>query len=219
MSEKKDNLCKEEEKIVKEIRACEKRMKGAKIFAIILFILAIPSIVVPACSLFFVLFGIIILMCRIPNKKVIEKLTAMQSEGAFLVEDVTHIAGLPIGDLMPCKLMLGNEQCKIRVGTQDYKLSYNKIIAAEAASQEQITYASQGSAIGGLTGGLLLGVAGAVIGSRPKAKRMVDRTNYLIINYQSNEEIKAIVFEIPYAKKVVSIIKERMPRQSKEIEI
>lgn len=219
MSDQKSVPCKEEQKIIKEIKSCERRIKSAKIFAIILFVLAIPSIAVPIFSIFFIAFGIIIWMCQIPNKKVIEKLTAMQNEGIFLVEDVKHIAGLPIGEYTPCKLMVGNECCKIRVGTQDYKLLYSKVVAAESATQEQISYVSQGSALGGIAGGVLLGVAGAVIGSRPQAKRMVDRTNYLIINYQSDDGVKAMVFEIPYAKKVVSVIKERMPQQSKEIEI
>lgn len=53
------------------------------------------------------------------------------------------------------------------------------------------------SSIGGAVGGaLLFGPVGAVIGGRAKQKKSKNVTNYLIITYTDNNEIKYLGFEI-----------------------
>lgn len=55
------------------------------------------------------------------------------------------------------------------------------------------------SSVGGaISGAMLFGVAGAIIGGRTKTKKLKNVSNYLIITYRSDAEgeLKFIVFDI-----------------------
>ena len=80
------------------------------------------------------------------------------------------------------------------------------------------------SSVGGaVAGAMLFGTLGAIIGGRAKTKKVKTSTDYLIITYRSDEELKYIGFDTknnpPSAVKLVNEFKQNNSSSGVQIEL
>lgn len=106
-----------------------------------------------------------------------------------------HVNGLPVAEDMLCEVFSYPDRLEFKAGTTEITLSKEKItdmcIKTDTEIQNQ-TVSSIGGAIGGA---MLFGTVGAMIGGRAKTKKVKTVTNYLIITYISDGELKYIGFD------------------------
>lgn len=147
-----------------------------------------------------------------------ERSAKAQELGAQWHAEFLHTNGLPLAENTKCSLFLGNGQLTVAGAGQQFTLAADKItdIAITTDTEIQKSYASS---VGGAVGGaLLFGPLGAMIGGRAKEKKSTVVTNYLIITYQSNGEVKYIGFELQpqhmgAAKKLCKLFSDSRPSQ------
>lgn len=121
----------------------------------------------------------------------------------------THISGLDIGK-MPVSICLSKDGLLISAESikKEFKLSLNKIENIGNYNEVEIEKHLKSSVAGGIIGAATFGVAGAVIGSRPKEKKTKKVISYILIDYsdgqiiiESNDNV-GIVNIISYFRKL-----------------
>ncbi|WP_321993876.1 hypothetical protein [Clostridium butyricum] len=120
---------------------------------------------------------------------------------------IPHVNGLPIAENTLCQIYYTDDNIFIDGSGQSFNLSNEKISAIEIKTDVEIHKQYVSSVAGGITGAILFGPLGALIGGRVKDKKIKNTTRYLIITYTSNNEIKYLGFDITYTPKALEIIK------------
>lgn len=118
------------------------------------------------------------------------------SKKAKVTAKLNHVNGLPIAEKTLCKLIVSPNKLSIQGGGVNFDVDISKINAAEVKTDVEIANIVHSSAIKGVTGGLLFGPIGLVVGARPTNKEKRSNRYYLIINYtNASGEIAPIVFD------------------------
>lgn len=110
--------------------------------------------------------------------------------------DLNHVNGLPVAENVPCKLSYSSGGILVTTSGINFELSEKKITDITVKTDMEISKQYVSSVGGAVGGALLFGPVGAVIGGRAKQKKSKNITNYLIITYTDNSEIKYLGFEI-----------------------
>ena len=107
------------------------------------------------------------------------------------------VSGLPLIEESLCEVFSFPDRLDFRYGKTEITLLKNKITDMMVKTDMEITDMMVSSAGGAISGALLFGAIGAIIGGRAKKKKVKSITNYLIITYQddSKDELKFIVFD------------------------
>ncbi len=144
-------------------------------------------------------------------------------EGITVYTAFHHVNGLPIAENMLCEVFSYPDRLEFKAGTTEFKLSKDKItdicIKTDTEIQKQLV-----SSVGGaVAGAMLFGTLGAIIGGRAKTKKVKTSTDYLIITYRSDEELKYIGFDTknnpPSAVKLVNEFKQNNSSSGVQIEL
>lgn len=104
-------------------------------------------------------------------------------------------------------------------------LEYNKIVNVKCISDKEIIKKNKHTIGRSIAGGLLLGGLGAVVGaaSGVGTKKKTEINYYIVINYKSHNDMKAISFKIlPVSRKwdkLIDIIKEKANLKNNKTEI
>ncbi|MFR4998394.1 MAG: hypothetical protein ACLUDK_14380 [Clostridium paraputrificum] len=120
---------------------------------------------------------------------------------------IPHINGLPIAENTLCQIYYTDDNIFIDGSGQSFNLSNEKISAIEIKTDVEIQKQYVSSVAGGITGAIVFGPLGALIGGRVKEKKIKNTTRYLIITYTSDNEIKYLGFDVTYTPKALEIIK------------
>ena len=120
---------------------------------------------------------------------------------------IPHVNGLPIAENTLCQIYYTDDNLFIDGSGQSFNLSNEKISAIEIKTDVEIQKQYVSSVAGGITGDIVFGPLGALIGGRVKEKKIKNTTRYLIITYTSDNEIKYLGFDITYTPKALEIIK------------
>lgn len=128
-------------------------------------------------------------------------------EGITIYTAFHHVNGLPIPENVLCEVFSYPDRIDFKSGTTEIKLPKEKITDISIKTDTEIQQQLVSSAGGAIAGAMLLGSLGAIIGGRVKTKKVKTTTNYLIITYKNENELKYIGFDIqnnpPSADKLV----------------
>lgn len=107
------------------------------------------------------------------------------------------VSGLPLVEESLCEVFSFPDRLDFKCGTTEITLSKSKITDMMVKTDTEIQNQIVSSAGGAISGALLFGAIGAIIGGRAKSKKVKNISNYLIITYRDNKEgdLKFIVFD------------------------
>lgn len=117
-------------------------------------------------------------------------------DGITIYTAFHHVDGLPIPANVLCEVFSYPDRIDFKAGSTEITLSKNKITDISIKTDTEIQQQLVSSVGGAVAGAMFLGSLGAVIGGRVKTKKVKTVTNYLIITYQSEGELKYIGFDI-----------------------
>ena len=117
-------------------------------------------------------------------------------EGITIYTAFHHVNGLPIPENVLCEVFSYPDRIDFKSGTTEIKLPKEKITDISIKTDTEIQQQLVSSAGGAIAGAMLFGSLGAIIGGRVKTKKVKTTTNYLIITYKSENELKYIGFDI-----------------------
>ena len=117
-------------------------------------------------------------------------------EGITIYTAFHHVNGLPIPENVLCEVFSYPDRIDFKSGTTEIKLPKEKITDISIKTDTEIQQQLVSSAGGAIAGAMLFGSLGAIIGGRIKTKKVKTTTNYLIITYKSENELKYIGFDI-----------------------
>lgn len=124
------------------------------------------------------------------KKKEKKDLTGLSIYTAF-----HHISGLPIVEDTLCEVFSFPDRIDFKAGTTEITLSKNKITDISIKTDTEIQNQAVSSVGGAVAGAMLFGAVGAIISGRAKDKKVKTVTNYLIITYSNDGDVKFIVFD------------------------
>lgn len=113
-----------------------------------------------------------------------------------LNQEFTHVSGLPIADGMTCRIEFLSNKLIFHSGNAEIVLDTSKITDMSIMSNTEIQKQYVSSIGGAIGGGLIFGSIGAAIGGRTKLKDIEYSTNYLVITYKKDEDLKYICFDV-----------------------
>ena len=96
--------------------------------------------------------------------------------------------GLGVPPEAECMALLDKGAVVFLIGGTEFQLDFAKITGVDLQKTIDTQIYSQGSFTGGLVGGALFGVAGAVIGSAPKKRVERKRMHGVLIEYKGSGE-------------------------------
>ena len=144
-------------------------------------------------------------------------------EGITIYTAFHHVNGLPITENVLCEVFSYPDRIDFKSGTTEIKLPKEKITDISIKTDTEIQQQLVSSAGGAIAGAMLFGSLGAIIGGRIKTKKVKTTTNYLIITYKSENELKYIGFDIqnnpPSADKLVKEFQKSNSASSVKIEL
>lgn len=117
-------------------------------------------------------------------------------EGITIYTAFHHVNGLPIPENVLCEVFSYPDRIDFKSGTTEIKLPKEKITDISIKTDTEIQQQLVSSAGGAIAGAMFFGSLGAIIGGRVKTKKVKTTTNYLIITYKSENELKYIGFDI-----------------------
>lgn len=99
-----------------------------------------------------------------------------------------HVSGLDIPDVVVCVTMSPND-LKIYAPSikKEYTLSLDRLQNISYYNEVEFEKHVKSSLVGGVVGAATFGVAGAIIGSRPKEKEKRKVHFYLFVEYPNNQ--------------------------------
>lgn len=157
------------------------------------------------------------------NKRTKKKEKHLNFDGITIYTAFHHVNGLPIAENLLCEVFSYPDRIDFKAGTTEIKLSRDKITDMCIKTDTDIQQQSVSSIGGAVAGAMLFGTLGAVIGGRVKNKKVKTSTDYLIITYQSEDELKYIGFDIsnnpPSAVKLVKEFQENNTTSGFQIEL
>lgn len=145
------------------------------------------------------IFAVITVLLFKPTKKDKEKKIQKKEKRNESLNTCTmkHINGLPIAEDVYCTVQSLEDKFIFSAGTLNFELEKHKITDMCIKTDKEIQQQYVSSVGGAIGGAVLFGPLGAMIGGRAKKKTTKNEVhNYLIITYQSSNEIKYIGFEI-----------------------
>lgn len=107
-----------------------------------------------------------------------------------------HLSGLPLAEGTPCSIRYGEDSLTIEGGGSSFTLNYSSITDLGTKTKEDVERQYVSSAGGAVAGALLFGPIGAYMGGRTKEKKRKKISNFFVITYKRNEEIKSILFSV-----------------------
>lgn len=144
-------------------------------------------------------------------------------EGITIYTAFHHVNGLPIPENVLCEVFSYPDRIDFKSGTTEIKLPKEKITDISIKTDTDIQQQLVSSAGGAIAGAMLFGSLGAIIGGRVKTKKVKTTTNYLIITYKSENELKYIGFDIqnnpPSADKLVKEFQKSNSASGVKIEL
>lgn len=101
------------------------------------------------------------------------------------------------------------------------KLQYNKIVTAAIVNEKEIIDKNKSTVGRAVVGGVILGPLGAIIGGMSGIgnKQKKSLKSYLVINYNSENEVKALSFQIVGATLHFSSFMQKLRTKFKQPEI
>lgn len=143
-----------------------------------------------------------------------------------------HINGLPIPPRMQIKLTVFRGMIFInnmihvdsfgiqkQFGTFEFKIPIEKLISMDVVTQSQIEYIQKQSLSRAVTGGLLFGDVGALLGGMPQSKKIEHIEKFLAISYESENKIQIIILQIPQPEKAIASTNQYISFRHKSIEL
>lgn len=128
-------------------------------------------------------------------------------DGLTIYTAFHHVDGLPIPENMLCEVFSYPDRIDFKSGTTEIKLLKSKITDMCIKTDTEFQQQTVSSVGGAAAGAMLFGPLGAVIGGRARNKKVKTNTNYLIITYTNEGELKYLGFDIrnnpPSAKKLI----------------
>ena len=144
-------------------------------------------------------------------------------EGITIYTAFHHVNGLPIPENVLCEVFSYPDRIDFKSGTTEIKLPKEKITDISIKTDTEIQQQLVSSAGGAIAGAMLFGSLGAIIGGWVKTKKVKTTTNYLIITYKSENELKYIGFDIqnnpPSADKLVKEFQKSNSASGVKIEL
>ncbi|MCR8660352.1 hypothetical protein [Paenibacillus endoradicis] len=155
-------------------------------------------------TVFFVILGSLL---KTKTQGLVDLEKHRQQLGIIETTSVHHVEGLPISEKTRCQVTLYNDKLVIEGGGINFNLHHSQITALEIKTDVEIANIVHSSALKGITGGLLFGPIGLMVGLKVTNKEKKTLHNYLIINYiNSNNEVAALLFIddlTPYLTRVI----------------
>lgn len=139
--------------------------------------------------------------------------------GASTVMVAQHVAGLPIAEGAECFIFLCNDKIVFERNETEYDLPSTKITDIVLKTDTEIQKSYVSSIGGAVTGGLLFGPLGAIVGGRVKEKTSKIESKYLIFTYVKDGETDYISFDVtksPDAYKFLDYA-SKLPKDKKVI--
>ena len=127
-----------------------------------------------------------------------------------------HITGLPIAEGVLCNVKYLADRIEIIQGGNTFNLNLSKITDITTTTDKEIQKQYVSSVGGAVGGAVLFGPLGAMIGGRVKEKNNTIITNYLIITYMDDDQVKYISFEYNFSMDVMMFIKKFVASNSKK---
>lgn len=116
-------------------------------------------------------------------------------DGLTIYTALHHIHGLPIAENTLCEVFSYPDRIEFKAGTTNIQLQKEKITDMCIKTDVDIQNQAVSSVGGAVAGAAIFGTLGAIIGGRIKTKKVKTVTNYLIISYKSDKELKYIGFD------------------------
>lgn len=115
----------------------------------------------------------------------------LKKKNKIIAVSGNHIHGLDLTSNVNCTLSLSENGLIISAHTEkkEYTLSIDRIDNISWHHEEEIEKHLQSSAAKGIIGAAVFGVAGAIIGSRPKEKKERKVHFFITIDYPGNQII------------------------------
>lgn len=117
-------------------------------------------------------------------------------EGLTIYSAFHHVDGLPIAENMLCEVFSFPDRIEFKSGTTQIKLSKEKITDMSVKTDTDIQNQVVSSIGGAVAGAMVFGTLGAIIGGRTRTKKVKTISNYLIITYNSDGDLKYLGFDI-----------------------
>lgn len=143
------------------------------------------------------------------NKELDQKIADLNTKVYIAVP---HAAGLPMPEGTLSQLFYCEDKIIIEANNTTFNLSLDKITDIVVKTDVEIQKYATSSVGGAIAGGMMFGVLGALIGGRTQTKTDKIVRLYLIITYQSDNEVKYIAFGVtgtPKSRDFVKLFKER----------
>jgi hypothetical protein len=146
----------------------------------------------------------------------------MALKNASVMTILSHAAGLPVSEDIPCELYYCVDHIEIIGNGIEFKLDLSKIhdICIRTSTEIHKQYVS--SAGGAVGGAMLFGALGALIYGRVHQKQITDTRRFLIFTYSSGGEIEYIAFNVTgdnkYAKAFVNEFGKR-PQNARIVDL
>jgi hypothetical protein len=116
-------------------------------------------------------------------------------QGLSIYSAFHHVNGLPIAENMLCEVFSYPDRLEFKAGTTQITLSKSKITDMCIMTDTDIQNQKISSAGGAIGGAIMFGTLGAIIGGRAKTVKVKTVTQYLIITYSDNGELKYLGFD------------------------
>lgn len=110
-----------------------------------------------------------------------------------------HINGLSLAENAQCEVLSYPDVYEFKSGALKFNLPKSKIVDVNIKTDMDIQKQYVSSVGGAVGGAVLFGPLGAVIGGRAKQKKVRTVSNYLIITYKGDTELKYIGFDVTNA--------------------
>lgn len=136
----------------------------------------------------------------------------LKSKCNSVEQNLIHLHGLPIPEKSKCEIWECEEKLIIYYGSF-FLLDYSKIMKIDIFTHSDIEKHYVNNASGAIVGAMLLGPIGALIGGGTKEITNYKNTSFFSITYNSNDEIKYIVFDISSSFASVSKFAEKIRKK------
>lgn len=105
-------------------------------------------------------------------------------------------SGLNLPEGITCYVYCLKRFIVIESAAQEFKLPINRVVTATVMTKSQIQHQYVSSIGGTIAGAMPFGTIGAAIGGMARKKTIKNNTKYLVIAYQTQEDISYMVFDV-----------------------
>jgi Na+/H+ antiporter NhaD/arsenite permease-like protein len=173
-------------------------------------------------SMFFIIFIIFCLFMiyytssqKTKFRKELQK--KQQEKNSTLFITLSHIYGLPVAQNMLTQIFSNPNEYEFITGNTSFKLNKSKVTDVSITNNVEIQKNNVSSIGGAISGAILFGAVGAVIGGRSKEKTSNIIHSYLVFTFLDNNEIKYIAFNCTNAIQAKKFVEEFKITKTKEI--